>query len=389
MQNATDRIAAEHTSESEHRERCYVCFRPTSACFCRLIPTIANRTDVLILQHVKERFHAFNTARIVKRALKNCSLFVDQTTKLASKDLPLRERAAVLYPGADSVPLSELHPDARPQQLVILDGTWHHARTFMRDIPVLQHLPHVCLNPDQPGEYRIRKEPTDSALSTVEAAVQALSILEPETTGLNQLLNAFRHMVDEQIAHPQRSARLRLRKGPARPPLNIPSALLNHPANVVVAYGETSFGGRRSRTKQRSLIYWVAQRISSGENFECAIQSPDPIDAGFRSHLQLEESVFAEAAPVEIFRQRWQAFLRPDDQLFVFNESTRRALQAMTAASCPSYSLKSVNAGRGTTLDETLASLKLEPATVPQRGRAGQRLGNAIAYVRHLQSRSR
>ena len=39
-----------------------------SHCFCEAIPQIDNRTDVLILQHVGERFHPFNTARIVQKS---------------------------------------------------------------------------------------------------------------------------------------------------------------------------------------------------------------------------------------------------------------------------------------------------------------------------------
>ena len=59
------------------RERCYQCFRPMSLCFCEAIPQIDNRTDVLILQHVGERFHPFNTARIVQKALRRCHLIAD------------------------------------------------------------------------------------------------------------------------------------------------------------------------------------------------------------------------------------------------------------------------------------------------------------------------
>ncbi|WP_144057493.1 DTW domain-containing protein, partial [Novipirellula maiorica] len=35
--------------------RCYRCFRPADACFCEVIPAVDNLTDVLILQHRRER----------------------------------------------------------------------------------------------------------------------------------------------------------------------------------------------------------------------------------------------------------------------------------------------------------------------------------------------
>ncbi len=66
------------------RERCYQCFRPLSLCFCDAIPRIENRTDVLILQHVGERFHPFNTARIVQKALRHCRLIADHNQRLGT-----------------------------------------------------------------------------------------------------------------------------------------------------------------------------------------------------------------------------------------------------------------------------------------------------------------
>jgi len=48
-----------------------------SLCFCESIPRIDNRTNILILQHVGERFHPFNTARIVQKTLSRCHLIAD------------------------------------------------------------------------------------------------------------------------------------------------------------------------------------------------------------------------------------------------------------------------------------------------------------------------
>src|SRR5437773_3307820 len=134
------------TASSVQPGRCYGCFRPKGDCFCAAIPAIANRTEVLILQHTRERFHAFNTARMVHRALRNSSLLVDYTADLAAR-LRLGPRAALLYPQGDAELISDLPPDQRPEQLVILDGTWHHAKTFVRDIAALRDLPRYRLAP--------------------------------------------------------------------------------------------------------------------------------------------------------------------------------------------------------------------------------------------------
>ena len=51
------------------RDRCYDCFRPTEHCLCRWIEPVDNRTGILVLQHPKERGHAFNTVRLARLAL--------------------------------------------------------------------------------------------------------------------------------------------------------------------------------------------------------------------------------------------------------------------------------------------------------------------------------
>jgi DTW domain-containing protein YfiP len=195
-------LAQESSLASATRDRCYACYRPAVDCFCNVIPTIANKTKVLILQHMRERAHPFNTARIVHRALENSSLLVDHTINLATK-LVLKPGAGLLYPGPDAALLDHLPVGQRPQQLVIVDGTWHHAKTLLRDIPQLHGLPRYKLAPSSPSRYRLRREPSAVYLSTLEATVAALRVLEPATWGLDQLIAAFDCMVERQLAHPR------------------------------------------------------------------------------------------------------------------------------------------------------------------------------------------
>src|SRR3954447_5041122 len=95
------------------RDRCYGCFRPRKACFCASIPSIDNQTDVLILQHRRERFHPFNTARIVHKALRKSQLLADYTSNL-KKMLRLKPGAGLLYPGPTAELISELALEQRP-----------------------------------------------------------------------------------------------------------------------------------------------------------------------------------------------------------------------------------------------------------------------------------
>lgn len=188
---------------------CHHCRRPRIDCFCAEIPRVANRTSILILQHRRERKHPFNTVRIAERALVNCEVLIGYTGEFATMDLPIQPGAGLLYPGCDStlLPLADATSRTQvqgelPRQLVILDGTWHHTKTFVRDIAALRALPRYRLAPASPSRYRIREEPTLQSLSTLEATVFALQIMEPATTGLNQLLRAFDRMVEQQLANP-------------------------------------------------------------------------------------------------------------------------------------------------------------------------------------------
>ncbi len=322
-------------------QRCYGCFRPKRDCFCAAIPTIANRTEVLILQHIRERFHPFNTARMVHRALRNSTLLVDHTEHLAAR-LHFKPRAALLYPEGGAELISDLPLDQRPEQLVILDGTWHHAKTFVRDIAALRKLPRYRLAPAEPGRYRIRREPTAASLSTVEATVAALRVLEPETRGFHQLIEVFDSMIERQLAHPKADYGLRCHKSPSRTFSNMPLALLRNTDNVVVAYGETTPRQRDGQQAPRPPVYWVAERLGTGERFACAIQSATPLSAALLKHFELTRRDCAAAVSLDVVRASWASFLRPHDVLAVYNQGVADLLAQLGAGVARCVVLKSI-----------------------------------------------
>ncbi len=380
------RQAEDETLGSVYRDRCYDCFRPKNDCFCAAIPTIENQTEVLIIQHIRERFHPFNTARIVRKALKNSSLLVDQTTHLAAR-LQLKPRAGLLYPGLGAPLISDVPPDLRPEQLVVLDGTWHHAKTLVRDISALHDLPRYQLAPASPSRYRLRREPNATSLSTLEATVAALRVLEPDTNGLEQLLEAFNCMVERQLAHAKSEYGWRRNESRNRTSRNIPLALLGDLDHVVVAYGESAAGGRGCDRVPRYPVFWVAQRFGTGERFACAIQPDFPLQESFLGHLELTHEHFSQALSPDEFCRSWAAFQRPSDTLVVYSHNTAHLLTRISANCTPCLVLKSVDFNpqqRYRSLDELLTGEGLVSAPAQHPGRAGKRLANALALVRHL-----
>jgi hypothetical protein len=192
-----------------YRPVCYRCFKPKVACICALIEPVANRTGIIILQHPHERSHAVGTVRILRLGLRQvrvepCTPWADGSALQAL----LPARTALLYPGTAARDLELLPMAERPRHLVILDGTWLHAKQIYRTQRWLGDLPHVRLTPTEPSRYRIRAEPRADYVSTLEAVVHALRILEPNTRGLDGLLRSFSAMIDWQAAYTARGGRL-------------------------------------------------------------------------------------------------------------------------------------------------------------------------------------
>lgn len=376
----------EQTISNAHRQRCYDCYRPAAACFCAAIPTIDNQTEVLILQHRRERFHPFNTARIVHKALTNSRLVIDHIANLARR-LKLQPRAGLLYPGPAAALLTELAPEERPDQLVVLDGTWHHAKTLLREIPALRQLPRYRLAPESPSRYRIRREPTAASLSTVEATVAALQVLEPQTAGFEQLLAAFDMMVDRQLKHPHFATMPRFREHDQRPYSNLPRALLGDLSSTVVAYGEAPAGQRGRKRTAGPPVYWVAERLATGETFSCLLSPSTPPTDAFLGHMQLRRDNFASAISLPDAKSRWSKFCRPDDTIAVFNPGTAGLLAQLADEDSPGLVLKSIHLpwdNWPAPLDRVIADQQITCGPSRHPGRAGLRLASAVALVRHL-----
>ncbi|MGH7789054.1 MAG: tRNA-uridine aminocarboxypropyltransferase [Candidatus Binatia bacterium] len=181
------------------RLECYTCFKPQVACICASIERVPNRTGVIILQHPHERLHPVGTVRIARLGLErvrveSCAPWLDATAIRAR----LPAQAALLYPGPGAVELSTLAPDERPRHLVLIDATWFKAKKIYAAHDWLRALPHLQLRPSVPSRYRIRREPQPHFVATLEAIVDALRILEPQTSGLDGLVDAFVAMIDRQ-----------------------------------------------------------------------------------------------------------------------------------------------------------------------------------------------
>ncbi len=198
------------------RELCRRCLRPAGFCLCEALPAIPSATRVVILQHPREARLAICTAWLTRLALPNSELhrgvrFEDDHRVRASADAP---GAALLYPGEGAVPVAA-RAGAPPPVLVVVDGTWHQAGKMLQANPWLAALPRLSVEPDRPGGYGdLRREPEPHCLSTLEAVALALGALERDPARFEPMREAFRRMVEAQLACARGERRTPRHRGP-------------------------------------------------------------------------------------------------------------------------------------------------------------------------------
>ncbi|WP_313300647.1 DTW domain-containing protein [Pseudomonas sp.] len=182
------------------RPRCDRCQRPLDHCLCPLIPSLDSRTRVVVLQHPSETAHALNTARLAALGLVNAELRVGEVFEdLAGLLATPGYRPVLLFPGEQAQALAAYGETGdKPLLLIVPDGTWRKARKLLYLNPLLDALPRVTVAGVAPSRYRLRKAPEPGAVSTIEAVVQALNVLE-QPASFDGLLRPFEALIEGQI----------------------------------------------------------------------------------------------------------------------------------------------------------------------------------------------
>ena len=229
-----------------HRAICARCRRPESVCYCAHLVSLPTRTRVLLLQHPRERDVPIGTARLAHLCLPGSELRVgvdfDDDARLRAALADGRD-AYLLFPGPRAIDVAEVKP-AGPITLVVVDGTWWQARKLLRRNAMLAALPQIRFTPSAPSNYRIRKEPAEHCVATVEALAQVLGALEGDPERFAALRRPFDAMIDTQLHYAKtvRGARQRHAVHRARHPRRprTPELLRERAADVVCLHGEAN-----------------------------------------------------------------------------------------------------------------------------------------------------
>ncbi len=182
------------------RPHCTRCLRPLTHCLCAHVTIVPNRTRVLILQHPDEQRHPLNTGRLAVLGLQQAELLIGECFPQLDDIIATAPSVFVLFPTQNPTlprPLGAAH-EKSAALLIVPDGTWRKARKIMQANPVLGTLPHLSLPVGAPSRYRIRQTQEPAAVSTIEAIVRTLTVLEPESD-FQPVLKPFEVLIDQQI----------------------------------------------------------------------------------------------------------------------------------------------------------------------------------------------
>ena len=369
-----------------------MCFKPQVTCVCGNIRRVDNATTIHVLQHPRERAHPIGTARFVELGLERSQVVLAQRSERdLVKEIALPPGTGLLFPRADSRDLETLPAGERPSGLVVLDGTWPHARSLYKRNHWLHALPHYRLSPDAPSRYRIRKEPSEDYVSTLESVVLALRILEPDLEGLEGLLHAFDAMVDAQISHRDQAKRAGvgqrfMKRKVGRVFRGIPSWFGEGFNSLVAIYAEAMPLDDRIE-RPRELLQVSAIRLSDGASFERFVMPPSglPIPDDL-SLLGLEPADFSGAKPGPVVVAELERFMDGHAPIS-WNRITPRLLREAACRDIQVQLLRPIVRG--------LDALDFPPNEAPDgppgpfRGRAGQRMANLVALAKRTRERAR
>lgn len=179
------------------RLTCARCLRPQAACLCALARLTAHRTEVLVLQHPQEQRQAKNSVALLRLSLAHCEVAVGERFAPGALAALLHRpgwETRLLYPDVPAAPAPPASgPTAgAPVRLVVIDATWRKSLRMLLEHPSLAALPRLSLQAPAPTRYReIRAARRPDQVSTLEATVHALALLEGTSFDAAPLLDAF------------------------------------------------------------------------------------------------------------------------------------------------------------------------------------------------------
>ncbi|XP_033634626.1 DTW domain-containing protein 2-like [Asterias rubens] len=210
---SSDFMTATPADPPSKRKMCERCGRPATVCLCPYFPNTKLKvsTSVYVIQHPNEENRSLRTVPILFNCLQDGKCCVIRGRRFSETSHPdLCEvckdpNTLVLFPGPEAVDVSEvppLPPDSQSYyNLVVIDGTWHQAKSMYKSNVIFHRPRQVQLSNSNLSEYVIRTQPTNASLSTVESVAISVSILDKNPEIQETLLRPLRALCKFQLDH--------------------------------------------------------------------------------------------------------------------------------------------------------------------------------------------
>ena len=194
------------------REKCYACYRPKKSCMCEYIQKIDTNTRFIIIMHPKEfKKTKNNTGRFTHQSLPNSKIYIgidfNQDKEINSIINDENNSCYVLYPGDDSIKLNHqtIQQENKKNVIFIIDSTWPCSNKILAVSKNISALPKVSFVHDKSSAYKIKTQPNEYCLSTIESTLCILELLNKHKIEnipqnyLDNFLKPFEKMVDYQV----------------------------------------------------------------------------------------------------------------------------------------------------------------------------------------------
>lgn len=194
-------------------EKCLKCFRPLKTCYCRFIKEVDPEIKFIFLMHPVEAYRQrTGTGRLASLSLKNSEIIIGESFDKNKRVCELLSDQSyfplILYPGkisfyAETFNFSD-KGENRKLLIFLIDGTWKQARKIMFHSRILKNIPRITFRRRYHSKFRIKKQPADYCLSTIESAYYLIKELRKSGfCGRNSdpepLMAVFERMVQFQI----------------------------------------------------------------------------------------------------------------------------------------------------------------------------------------------
>ena len=151
---------------------CPKCKLTNATCVCEQLGLVSLSSDIVIIRHYKEGLKSSNSARILQLSSRNVKILdYGRLGEEPLKDIDFTE-CALLFPIEEGQQIYQSMTP--PKTILVLDGSWKHARRMYRRLSKVHALPLIEVSPSSPPLPRIRQPSIEYGMSTMEACIQAL-----------------------------------------------------------------------------------------------------------------------------------------------------------------------------------------------------------------------